>query len=547
MEDIRLDNLEDRLSSIEQRLLNLEKAQILRETHYADEVQDIIDDSASRTTAANDEEKEIESRIGRVGLAWLGNIVLLLAVIFFTEYLTTIGQRLSSVIIGACSVGAMFLISSYLKSSNTQLSLMLKVSSNLILFYEILRLHFFSAEPFVPDKTFVLTLLFLTVLLQIYTALHTKSAVFGFLAVFFSLFTAIISDSTYILLPLITITAAGTIALYYKFDWQFLLTASIVLIYSSFFIWLFGNPVMGNQIGMLDKPEGGHLFLFALGATFSFLPFLRKKDESNSDLITALIILNGIFFTLLLAIMSMKYFKDNYVGLFSVISFFCLAYSIALRSYSDWKFASAFYSLYGFLAMSISLFGIVKLPELYLLLAVQSLIVVSMALWFRNKLIIVMNIMLFITILLAYLFTSKSVNAVNFSFAIVPLISARLINWKKARLNIKTDFMRNTYIIVGFLLILFSLYNSMPGKFVTISWTIAALTYFLLSFFLKNKKYRYMALTIMIFSTFYFFIIDLARIEIIYRVLALLFLAMVSIGISIFYTNRLRNRSNDKV
>jgi len=549
MANIELDNLEDRLNSIEQRLLNLETAQSFRETHrHSDKVPELLqNESSSLTEETNDEGKEIESRIGRVGLAWLGNIVLFLAVIFFTEYLTTLGQRLSSVIIGAFSFGAMSLISHYLLRSNPNLSFMLKINSRLILFYEILRLHFFSADPFVSNKIFVLVLLFLTVILQIYTAFRTKSAVFGFLAVFFSLITALVSENTYIMLPLITITAIGTVSLYYKYDWKFLLIAALFLIYISFFMWLFGNPIMGNNIGMLDKPENGHLFLFALGATYSFLPFLRKKDGSNSELVTGMIILNGIFFTLLLALISMKYFKDNYVGLFSVISFFCLAYSIVLKSFSDWRFASAFYSLYGFLAMSISLFGIVKPPELYLLLAVQSLIVISMALWFRNKLIIVMNSMLFLTILLVYLFTSKCVNPVNFAFATVPLISARLINWKKERLNIKTDFMRNTYLMVGFVMILFFLYNSLPGKFVTISWTIAALVYFLLSFLHKNKKYRYMALGIMIIATFYFFIIDLARIELIYRVFALLLLAIVSIGISIFYSNRLKNHSKNKV
>jgi uncharacterized membrane protein len=69
---------------------------------------------------------------------------------------------------------------------------------------------------------------------------------------------------------------------------------------------------------------------------------------------------------------------------------------------------------------------------------------------------------------------------------------------------------------------------------------MAALLYFLLSFILKNVKYRYMALGTMICTAFYLFIIDMARIDIIYRVLAFLFLAAISIGISIYYTNRIK-------
>jgi len=49
-----------------------------------------------------------------------------------------------------------------------------------------------------------------------------------------------------------------------------------------------------------------------------------------------------------------------------------------------------------------------------------------------------------------------------------------------------------------------------------------------------------MALGTMICAAFYLFIVDLARIEIVYRVLALLFLAAISIGISIYYTNRIK-------
>jgi hypothetical protein len=192
------------------------------------------------------------------------------------------------------------------------------------------------------------------------------------------------------------------------------------------------------------------------------------------------------------------------------------------------------------MAMSIALYGLFGLPEVYLLLSVQSLLVVSMALWFRNRLIIVMNSLLFLTILIVYLLSSKHVDGVNFCFVLIALISARIINWKRSRLQIKTDMIRNLYMIEGFFMMLFALLNAVPKQFVTFSWTMAALLYFIISLLLKNIKYRYMALGTMICAAFYLFIIDLARIEIIYRILALLFLAAISIGISIYYTNRVK-------
>ena len=544
-QDIKLENFEDRLKSIEQRLVNLESELALnklRQSSVGAEEYQTNEFLLAETII--DEEKGLESKIGRVGLAWLGNLVLLFAIVFFTEYIIAQGNSLLSLIIGVFAAGIIFWISNYLKSTNSGLSFMLKINGQVLLFYEAFRMHFFSDHPLISSKIIVLVILCLVIAFQIYTARKNVSQTFGFLAIVFALFTAIMSDTTHIMLPLITFTAIGAVYFFFKHNWQFLLIAAIILVYAAFFIWLFGNPIMDHPMQILADHNYGHFYLFALGGCFSVLPLLRKNDGSNDDLLIGAIILNGVFFTLLLTSVSTKYFGGSYVEVFSVVTICCLIYSVILKSASDWKFASAFYALYGFLAMSISLYGMVGLPNVYLLLSVQSLVVVSMALWFRNRLIIVMNSLLFLTILLVYLLSQKSVDGVNFSLALVPLISARIINWQKERLNIKTDFIRNIYLTEGFFMVLFTLYHGLPRQFVTLSWTGAALLYFFLSFLLKNIKYRYMALGTMICAAIYLFIIDLASIGIIYRVLALLFLALVSIGISIYYSNRVKRTSH---
>jgi len=67
---------------------------------------------------------------------------------------------------------------------------------------------------------------------------------------------------------------------------------------------------------------------------------------------------------------------------------------------------------------------------------------------------------------------------------------------------------------------------------------VAAVLYFILSILIKNIKYRYLALATMGATAIYLFIVDLARVEIIYRVVAFLFLAIVSILLSLYYTRR---------
>ena len=537
-----LEKIKSQLNSLEIRLARLEAAfsSPYREDTSRSEAHIPTADASLIPDTVNEEEKGLESRIGRFGLAWLGNIVLLFGITFLAQYLLIKGQWVLSVFLGYLAAGSILLLSNYLKKTNDHLSFMFKINALVLLYYITLRLHFFSTLPILPDKTISVILLLLLVVLQVYISIRDKSQVFAALSVVFALITAIVGEATHFMLLLIVLTAAGSVYYYYRFNWKPVLIITIILAYTSFFLWMLSNPVMGHPLQLIASQHSGVIYFFGLGACYSMVLLFRRVEASSDDFLIGVTFVNGILFTLMLIFVVLGFFSKNYVVLFSIITIFCLAYSTVLHKRSEWNFGSAYYALYGFMALSIALYGLLGFPRVYLLLSVQSLIVVSMALWFRNKLIVVMNSLLFLTILIIYLLTSKSVNGVNYSFALIPLISARIINWKKSRLHIETDLMRNLYLTEGFIMVLYALFHAVPKQFITLSWTIAALIYFLLSFILKNVKYRYMALGTMISAAIYLFIVDLARIEIIYRVLALLFLAAISIGISMYYTNRIK-------
>ncbi len=541
-----VEKIKRRLKTLELRLERLESALAVPDNGnlYRAEEQVRAGKVLVESDALNEKDLGLESQIGRFGLAWSGNIVLLFGITILTQYLMNLGHRFIAVLFGYIAAAFIFFLAGYLKKTNTHLSFIFKIHAQTLLYYLTLRLHFFSTSPVIPDRTISLILLLVLVALQVYISVRAKSQAFAVLFLIFSITTSIAADSTHFTLLLVTLTAAGTVYYYYRFNWAPLLTLTIFLTYISFFLWLFGNPFMDHPMQMITEHHSGVIYLFGLGACFSVMPLFRKMDGSADDFLISTLIINGILFTLLLSLIVLRFFSNHYVVLFTLITVFCLIYSIILHSESNWNFASAFYALYGFLSMSIALYGLFGLPDVYLLLSVQSLIVVSMALWFRNRLIVIMNSLLFLFILILYLLTSGSINSVNFSFALIALVSARIINWKKSRLQIKTDLLRNLYLIEGFFTVLYALLHAVPKHFVTLSWTMAALLYFLLSFVLKNVKYRYMALGTMICASFYLFIVDLARIEIIYRVLALLFLAAISIGISIYYSNRVKKTEN---
>jgi hypothetical protein len=545
-QDGELEKIGRRLKSIELRLSRLESALFIsgKDSLLSTEVQAETVDPTLKSETLHEEDNGLESTIGRFGLAWLGNIVLLFGITFLTQYMMILGQRFLSIFLGYLAAATVFFLANYLKKTNDHLAFMFKMNAHLLLFYITVRLHFFSSAPLLSNRSISVILLLLLVFLHFYQALRYKSQAFATLSVIFALTTATLSDSTHFMLPLVTLTAAGTVYYFYRYYWKPLIPVTILLTYLSFFMWLFGNPLMDHRMELIAEHHAGVIYLFGLSLCFSIMLLFRKKEGNTDDFLIGVTFFNGILFTLFLLLIVLRFFSNNYVYLFTVITICCLIYSIVLYSKSDWNFGSAFYALYGFMAMSIALYGLVGFPRVYLLLSVQSLVVVSMALWFRNKLIVIMNSLLFLTIFIIYLLSSKSVSGVNISFALIALLSARIINWKKERLKIQTDMIRNLYLTEGFFMVLFALFHAVPKQFITLSWTIAALFYFLLSFVLKNVKYRYLALGTMICAAFYLFIVDLARIELLYRILALLFLAAISIGISIYYTNRIKKQDS---
>jgi len=122
---------------------------------------------------------------------------------------------------------------------------------------------------------------------------------------------------------------------------------------------------------------------------------------------------------------------------------------------------------------------------------------------------------------------------------LVALISARIINWKKERLNIKTEYVRNLYLLSGFIMTLISFYHAFPIAWITASWIFAAILFFLLSILIKNIKYRWLAIAAMVSTSVRLVFVDMSSVNIGYRVLVFLVLAIISILVSILYTKYL--------
>ncbi len=196
----------------------------------------------------------------------------------------------------------------------------------------------------------------------------------------------------------------------------------------------------------------------------------------------------------------------------------------------------AVYACFGYLALSTAIYGFSGMPLAFFWLALQSLLVVSMALWFRSRILVVANALIYILILAAYGVLSPLSHPVNFSFAFVSLGSARIMNWQRERLTLQTENLRILYLALGFVMVLYSLHSALPPQYVALSWTVAAAAYFLFSVILRNIKYRWMALFTFLATVIYLFLIDLPRLDPEFRVAAFIFLGLMALGISLFYS-----------
>jgi uncharacterized membrane protein len=201
----------------------------------------------------------------------------------------------------------------------------------------------------------------------------------------------------------------------------------------------------------------------------------------------------------------------------------------------------------GYLALSVFIIFSFPAPDYFVWLCWQSLLVVSTAVWFRSKFIVVANFIIFLTVLIAYVIAEGTFGWISSSFGVVALVSARIMNWQKNRLELQTEQMRNSYLLVALLVFPYVLLRALPSEFVSLSWVLVAIAYYGLSSLLKIKKYRWMALLTLLMTVVYVFIQGITATETSYKIISFLVVGVVMVAISILYSRiKSKDQSDNK-
>ena len=532
----------DRLKSIEARLDQIEARLKLRpgDQEVEESTSSLIPENMSETMDI------LEFRIGQYWFAKAGIIVLALGIVFLMTFPYQTLPSFFPSLIGYILVAGILTLSYLWRGTLAFISRYLLGGGLILLYFATLRLHFFSDKPVLSNNAFFLALLIIVVLISLIIAAKRKSVYLSSLILTLGYITAVVSENSIILFGILTLFAFVTVYLKLSYKWEGLFIYGIILTYFFHLIWFINNPFLGNRIQLVSSPGINTYFILLYVIIFALGNLLRNREIPENNFVIISTFLNSFGAYSLYFLITITKFSSHQVFSHILASIVFLSLAIIFWMKEKSKFSTFFFAILGYTALSVAIITQFKLPNYFVWLCWQSLLVITTALWFRSKIIVVANFVIFVIIFLAYIMISIHVGLVSISFGLVALLSARIMNWQRHRLELKTELMRNAYLFLAFIAIPYALYHSLPGRYISLSWVGVAIFYYLLSLVLKNKKYRWMALFTLLLSILYIFVIGIIKLEPVYRIVSFIVLGIVLIIISITYTKIRAKTESDR-
>ena len=520
-----LTNLEERISRIEKELslspIKADKKSVKETTEQPVSVQ---------------EPEDLELHIGQYWFAKAGIIVLALGIVFL---LTFPYQNLPSYLpslFGYMLVGVIFTLSHFWRESIAHISRYFMGGGLLLLYFTTLRLHLFGNDPVIAGRFTEVGLLATVVIITLFISIRKRSMFLTSLSLTLGYITTIVANQPWVFFLGITILAAVAVYLKITLDWQNLYIYAIILTYFTHFLWFLNNPFMGQRIEMVAEPHSNIFFIIVYTVILA-MGILFRKDVAHEDAKTiAGGFLTGFGSYALFLMLTLARFRSDLILSNFLFSIVLIALSIIFWIRVKSRFTTFFYAISGYTALSVAIIAQFGGTDYFVWLSWQSMLVISTAVWFRSKFIIVANFVIFLIIFFAYLVLVHAVDWISLSFGIVALVSARVLNWKKHRLELKTEMMRNAYLVTAFFIFPYTLYHLLPAGYTGLSWVLIAGIYYILSRTLTNTKYRWMAIGTLLLSVVYVFIIGMTFLDPVYRIVLFLVLGTVLLVTSIVYT-----------
>ena len=532
------DPLARRIAFLEERVDQLESRIGLASPPEPVETSVRVSESARSAQA----EEDLEFAVGQDWFAKVGIVVLTLGAGFTVSLpFARLPAGMPS-LIGFVLAGALFALARFWRQSFELVSGYLRGGAMALLYFSVLRLFFFGPQPLLSTESLAgRGLLLLVVAFNLILGYRRQSPALVGLALLMGYVSAVAVGAPEFVLPVLLVLGAAGTAASLRHRWPSLLLLTIPAGYATYFLWSASDPILGHPFHFVTSPAfspGVVLALVLVGAAGSLW---RRQREVEDGLTNSSALLNcGLGYAV--------YFLHTLTGfpatfalshLSAAIVFLGVAILFWVRERS--RVGTFLYAMTGYMALSMAIVKAAPVPDVYVWLSVQSVVVVATAIWFRSRFIVVANFLIYAVIVLAYVFVAQNETGISVGFGLVALVSARILNWQKDRLELKTELMRNAYLLSAFIVFPFSLYHLVPASYVGLAWVGLALFYYLMNLVVRSPKFRWMGHATLLCTTLYLVVIGTSRFEPLYRVLSFLVLGTVLLMVSLLFT-RLRKR-----
>lgn len=420
-----------------------------------------------------------------------------------------------------------------------------------LLYCSVLRLFFFGDEHALSVQSWPGRLLLLGVVAaNIAIALHRQAVWLTVLALLTGFVSAVVIGTPGVVFVGVTVLLAiGAWAVVTR-DWRWLQLFLIPAGYITHGLWLINRPWQGRSIELAARPAAGIYVVLAFVLINAMASLRRRdRDEEHLDTILAVLLNCGMGFVLfLLATMggAPAHFGPAHLSAAAVFLGLAIAFWKLVRS----PITTFFYAMTAYLALSVALVKLVPVPELFLWLSAQSLLVVGTALWFRSKLIVVGNFFVFVGIVAAYMVVAAGAESgISIGLGVVALLTARILHWQQERLDLRTELMRNAYLASGFVIFPYATYHLVATVWVPVSWVAVAVAYYVMNLVVRSPKYRWMGHLTLLLTAFYMIVVGIFQLGPAYRIASFLVLGSVLLIVSLIFTMvraRRRERPEDQ-
>ncbi|HVZ63356.1 MAG TPA: hypothetical protein VG936_02120 [Lacunisphaera sp.] len=481
--------------------------------------------------------EELEYLVGQRWFAGVGVLVLTCGVGFALSLpLAGLPPAAPALIGGAAAVAALLaarlarkpfeLVAGHLRAAGMALS-----------FFAALRLFYFGGTPVLAlDSAAGGAVLAAAVGFNLVFALRRRSPWLLGLAMMMGLLAALVVGTPAVVFGAVTILAALGAAVAVRRQLPVLLLATALAAYLTHLTWAINRPWSGRAFKLMADDPVALVFLL-LYVVILAAGSLQRRERTADDPVTILIgLVNcGLGYGLmLLESLGLSALPFAAMHLAATLVYLGLAAAYWRRESS--RIATFIHAMTGYLALTAAIVKLFPPPEVFIWLSGQSLVVVATALWFRSRLIVVGNFFIFAAIVLAYMAVAKAESGISLGFGVVALLTARILNWQKERLELKTELMRNAYLASAFVVFPYALYHIVPGAWVSVSWIGVALAYYAMNLVVRNPKYRWMGHLTLLLTALHLVVVGVTHLAPAHRILSFLALGTVLVVVSVIFT-----------